>query len=82
MKNLPLLLNWVHNCFQKQIENKDLIFTSITESCPNIMVHEGLISFDSLNLMDGNSHKLIVYDDLFENLIADPEGKKVVKCLH
>ena len=58
------------------------IFTPITESCPNILVHEGLINFDELNFMDDNSHKLIVYDDLFENLIEDPEGMKVVKCLH
>ena len=46
------------------------------------MVHEGLISFNNLNLIDDNSHKLIVYDNLFENLIADPEGIKVVKFLH
>ena len=46
------------------------------------MIHGGLINFDELNLMDDHSHKLIVHDDLFENLIADPEGIKVVKCLH
>ena len=41
--------------------------------------NEGLVNFDDLNLMDDDSHKLIVYDDLFENLIADAEGFKVVK---
>ena len=43
--------------------------------------NEGLVNFDDLNLMDDDSHKLIVYDDLFENLIADAEGCKVVKNL-
>ena len=43
--------------------------------------NEGLVNFDELNLMDDDSHTLIVYDDLFENLIADPEGFKVVKNL-
>ena len=43
--------------------------------------NEGLVNFDDLNLMDDDSHKLILYDDLFENLIADAEGFKVVKNL-
>ena len=43
--------------------------------------NEGLVNFDDLNLMDDDSPKLIVYDDLFDNLIADAEGYKVVKNL-
>ena len=59
-----------------------LKFTCLTMKFHNRHhANEGLVNFDDLNWMDDDSHKLIVYDDLFENLIADAEGFKVVKNL-
>ena len=59
-----------------------LKFTCLTMKFHNRHhANEGLVNFDDLNLMDDDSPKLIVYDDLFDNLIADAEGYKVVKNL-